>query len=105
MKKHRRQSHKSVFRGQLLNSAKTNYVNLTILNFNATEIVRLRWQDPWVAVKKSFVYDYKVKKFCNGHVDDEKSFRLKLYRDSSIDEVALYLRLYNLRLARASQHC
>ena len=87
--KHRAQHRQNASRGQLPNFDEGDYVLVARSDFHAGEKLCLRWRGPRRIKKAMNDYVYQIEDLRNGQLNDIHASRLKLFRDSDIDETAI----------------
>ena len=85
----RKKAREHASRGCLPNFENGDYVLVARSDFHAGEKLCLRWRGPRRVKKALSNYVYQVEDLRNGQLDDVHASRLKLFRDSEIDEVAI----------------
>lgn len=87
--KNRKQARDAASRGQLANFTEGDFVLVARSDFQAGEKLCLRWRGPRQVIKAINDHVYQVEDLRKGQLDNIHASRLKMFRDSAIDENAI----------------
>lgn len=87
--KNRLQAREHASRGHLSNFEEGDYVLVARPEFHAGEKLCLRWRGSQGVTKALSDYVYQVEDLRNGQLDKVHASRLKMFRDSNLDEVEI----------------